>query len=963
MYYDINGVVGCRTTDLILFEEKMLKKNKLITPPPVVYDKLFVGVMCAIAAQASSAEILDNGEHVFDEDVRIGIELNRGGILGAVYADSVEGTKIVLSGGSTMYISGDAGAGDNPDKSVIAVEVENSSKLLFDGNLNIDVAGSQKNVRSFWINGSATFNGNVHAVNVANGTSNLSESIKLEKGDLTFNGSETYLRSETQGGRVLGVENWSTNGGVINFNSEKTVIEAVINDPSAANLVQGYLGYQSTVNFNGNTYVDVAGAKSTVYGIDIQCDPGNVYETVANFNGDETKISASGASYVYGLRPSGVPAKLNLNGKSVSIDVESTEGLANGIRSIYGAHVVSKADLNVNATGVDAYGVYAGEYSGYSGSIFQQGNMTIQVSAENEGRGIFSSTEGATKVGSEEDGSVVVEGSTVINVQAGIAVGVASEGENALSSLNGGSIITVVGGSEAYGAKAQTDASIKLADADLKASLKDPESGVAYGLYLDGESSAVFSGVNSVEGATNGIFVSDSASSVSLDRNASVSANNVQNNGTIKMGSGSRLEAAEGSNLGSINFDYAGVDAPVDAVVAVGSGTYTVASVSGGSHVFMATDIAGLEKLTILDDQSAGATTIAAAGSANDQYSSAAEAADELKNKIEGIGYEEGDKLIVEAGAVNDSFSSTFEDGKWGEGVYEKNPFMEFLGSTSVLSANQFRDELSRSVKRLDEVRLGGGELGGWARIYGSEYGWGSPSIDLKSASVEAGFDSAVNEAWTAGASFSYSKGDLDSMNGSGSRDAYSITGYGSWNQGEGRHLDLSVKFSRIDSDYASGGVATDASNNAAGAALQYGWTIPFAQRGFVEPQAGLSYGRIFGDDYTASNGVKVSEDDVDVLVGRLGVKAGYAFAQDAGSIYASAAVLHDFMGDVEGRATHDKSSNVYSESLGGTWVEYGMGASFAFSPNVRTFVELERSTGGEVKENWSWNAGVRCVF
>lgn len=938
----------------------------------MVYDKLFVGVMCAIAAQAASSEVLQNGEHVFDEDHQLSIDVNPIDNLSGIFANSSEGMKVDVNNGSVLFISGSAEG--HPDKVIRAVEVANGSNLVINGNLNIEVNSEQLSSRSFFVDGSTTINGNVHAVTTAKGSSNLAESVKLVQGEMTFGGDETYLRAETQGGRVLGVENWKTQGGVINFNSDETVIEAVNTNPNSEitvdqRLAQGYLGYLSTVNFNGNATINVEGENFTTYGVDLQCDPGNAYDTVANFNGNETKISASGASSVYGLRPSGVPAKLNLNGKRVSIDVDSTEYEAYGIKAIYGARVESVSDISIEATGLEAYGVqvavglFTSGYSKYAASMLQNGDLTVKAHGEDKAVGIDLSTKGFEHRETPEDGTIVINGAVNVSVEANDAVGLGAECAEASASLNGGSIITVVGGSEAYGAKAQTNASIKLADADIKASLKDPESGAAYGLYLDGESSAVFSGVNSVEGATNGIFVNDSASIVSFDRNASVSANNVQNNGTIKMGSGSRLEAAEGSNLGSVNFDYSGVDSPVDAVVAVGSGTYTVASVSGGSHVFMATDLSGLEKLTILDDQSTGSTTIAAAGSANDQYSSAAEAADELKNKIEGIGYEEGDKLIVEAGAVNDSFSSTFEDGKWGEGVYEKNPFMEFLGSTSVLSANQFRDELSRSVKRLDEVRLGGGELGGWARIYGSEYGWGSPSIDLKSASVEAGFDSALNEAWTAGASFSYSKGDLDSMNGSGSRDAYSITGYGSWNQGEGRHLDLSVKFSRIDSDYASGGVATDASNNAAGAALQYGWTIPFAQRGFVEPQAGLSYGRIFGDDYTASNGVKVSEDDVDVLVGRLGVKAGYAFAQDAGSIYASAAVLHDFMGDVEGRAAYDKSSNVYSESLGGTWVEYGMGASFAFSPNVRTFVELERSTGGEVKENWSWNAGVRCVF
>lgn len=50
-------------------------------------------------------------------------------------------------------------------------------------------------------------------------------------------------------------------------------------------------------------------------------------------------------------------------------------------------------------------------------------------------------------------------------------------------------------------------------------------------------------------------------------------------------------------------------------------------------------------------------------------------------------------------------------------------------------------------------------------------------------------------------------------------------------------------------------------------------------------------------------------------------------------------------------------------EDLGDTWVEFGIGANFNWTPNTYTYVDLERTNGGEVKENWRWNIGLRHVF
>lgn len=37
--------------------------------------------------------------------------------------------------------------------------------------------------------------------------------------------------------------------------------------------------------------------------------------------------------------------------------------------------------------------------------------------------------------------------------------------------------------------------------------------------------------------------------------------------------------------------------------------------------------------------------------------------------------------------------------------------------------------------------------------------------------------------------------------------------------------------------------------------------------------------------------------------------------------------------------------------------------ANYNLTKNAYTYVDLEKTTGGEVKENWRWNVGMRYVW
>ena len=50
-------------------------------------------------------------------------------------------------------------------------------------------------------------------------------------------------------------------------------------------------------------------------------------------------------------------------------------------------------------------------------------------------------------------------------------------------------------------------------------------------------------------------------------------------------------------------------------------------------------------------------------------------------------------------------------------------------------------------------------------------------------------------------------------------------------------------------------------------------------------------------------------------------------------------------------------------DELGGTWYEFGLGANFNLSDTTYTYVDLQRTTAGNVNEAWKWNIGIRHAF
>ena len=440
----------------------------------------------------------------------------------------------------------------------------------------------------------------------------------------------------------------------------------------------------------------------------------------------------------------------------------------------------------------------------------------------------------------------------------------------------------------------------------------------------------------------------------------------------VKLDNGARWNVTEESSVTSLTLteqrdgksallSFASADATLNVKdrLTIGSGTTVVEMnklpATGESYItFVEANFTNMSSGKINAVMS-GDFNDAYTGSTSDAVNAAANAilGDDLSNSVTNVYFEEG-RL---AGAVE---ASRNDDGTFTV-VQKANEKIEAVKTLSVLSALQWRHDMNDLMKRMGELRTSPEGIGGWARVYGSEQA--HDGIDMKNASVQVGADADVGLGWKAGAAFSYTDGSFDMTAGSADHKACGLAAYGTW-LGEGGHfVDLIAKVSRVETDYGIKGTSGRFENNAFSLSAEYGRHFELAGGAFVEPQVEVTWGRIMGDDFLNSEGVRIEQDDFDSLIGRMGVRAGFNFPKDKGLVYARASVLHDFKGESEAVASLGAKSVRMSDDIGGTWGEFGVGANFRLTPATYTYVDLERTTGGEVSEMWRWNVGVRHVF
>lgn len=318
-----------------------------------------------------------------------------------------------------------------------------------------------------------------------------------------------------------------------------------------------------------------------------------------------------------------------------------------------------------------------------------------------------------------------------------------------------------------------------------------------------------------------------------------------------------------------------------------------------------------------------------------------------------GANIREGGTATIEGGDVLGEIEiTTGADGSISIGTIGASDKVASLSDGQSIATLQWRHEMNDLTKRMGELRDSPAGIGAWARLYGSEQEYGKKNVTLRSTSVQVGADYQIGE-WTVGGAFSYTNGSVDYAQGSGDADTYGFAAYGSWFAQNGMFFDLIAKYSRLSNDFEIADMKGSIDNNAYSFSAEFGWRFDLAKTLFVEPQVELTYGRILGDNATASNNVRIEQEDFDSLLGRVGLRAGFKCPNDRGTVYVRVSGVHDFKGESDVRYSSSKASTTVHDDIGGSWVEYALGANVNITPSTYTYLDLERTSGSDVKENW----------
>ena len=361
-----------------------------------------------------------------------------------------------------------------------------------------------------------------------------------------------------------------------------------------------------------------------------------------------------------------------------------------------------------------------------------------------------------------------------------------------------------------------------------------------------------------------------------------------------------------------------------------------------------------------------GSLGVVASGDVNDGFADANAALEAMQAAVNVTTATDGSnlQLAAEEGAASKGWTAEKnEDGSWT--VTEKgNLKLDAFASVSTLSAVQWRHEMNDLTKRMGELRDNPGAIGGWVHLYGSEMEYGNQNVTAKNTSVQVGSDYQIGD-WKVGGAFTYTDGNAKYDLGDADNKSYAVALYGTWMADNGLFLDLIGKYGRISNDFRLNGMDGDFDNNAYSVSAELGWRFDPCSFGFVEPQVELTYGRIEGDTFTTKNAAHVSQDDFDSLIGRVGVRFGVKFPKERGNLYLRVSGAHDFRGENEAdvRAVNGAAHQKLSEDLGGSWVETALGGNFRLTDATNVYVDLERTTGAKVEENWRWNLGIRTEF
>lgn len=724
----------------------------------------------------------------------------------------------------------------------------------------------------------------------------------------------------------------SNSSGIVIFANSSAVVNITGGNTITGSSYGVFANSDAKVNISGKNTITATGNSS--------------YAVYANSNSTltisgENTISNTGGGYlVYG------------NGEShISIDGNNTFTAAGSLSS--GVYLNDSSTADIAGTNTFDMAGTAFNQNGTGALTFTEGSQTT---VQNASTAMYVKNalieDGATVVVESSDTGVRLENAnSTLTVKGDLNV---TSSRSALT-VNGASNLSIDGGNvtltAAEGGKAITeynpsrDEVIAVTNAG-SLTVKGDVSDYSGSYSLANNSSASFTDLT----VNNKLTAADST----------VSFEAIDNQGTMELTDSvvnANGTAGTASKLGKVNAS--------DTSFKLGEGTYEFAELNGqGNEVVLSEAEHGKVKIASASEDS----TLAVVGTeSTDNYADPQAYAQALADSVVDVNGT-GSAATTVVTPESDLFAGTTSqivDGNlvWDPSQVRVSSELDGLNSLTVFSAVNWRHEMNSLSKRMGELRDSPAGVGSWARIYGSRMSYGAAALEAKNTTVQVGTDFSVGD-WRIGAAFNYTDGEASYGQGDADSKSYGFAVYGTWLIPCGAYVDLIAKYMRMDNDFNFSGLDGGFDNNAFSVSAETGYRFTLLEDAmFIEPQVGVSYGTVKGDDFTAANGVRVEQDDYNSLLGRIGVRTGFKFPDNKGTVYARVSGVYDFDGEMSSTAYKNQAHIEIKDDIGGAYVEYGVGANFNLTEKTYTYLDLQRTSGGEVDEEYRWNVGIRHVF
>ncbi|MDO4922145.1 MAG: autotransporter outer membrane beta-barrel domain-containing protein [Phascolarctobacterium sp.] len=698
-------------------------------------------------------------------------------------------------------------------------------------------------------------------------------------------------------------------------------VKGAVGNESASVIARGIFdtaqGENNKVNFD-SVNIKVSGeSDGTVFSYGISVEGKESIINIANGGKIEAEAKSTKSGNSYGIIASAGTVNLG-DGSAITAKNTSAEGLNIGIVASGGTvNVGNNSTITAIAEGdVDVYSVYA-----YNSSKVNLGVTKIEATN--------------ASVGSEAMGIYAVSNS-VVNLAGGSISGQTGVGEEFVAI-------------ESRGAGTQVNVN------------EDGKNEIA----ITGTVSALNEGVINVnlttaDSSITGV-IDDNSGDSSVDKSGKITLN-LSDGATWKVTDDSYATTVNLDNGGNINLSQGNADSNYVARIGALSSKGGVINTDNLTNKIKVDDPTGIESLTVH-----GTSAITDLIAQNEKVN-AQRLADVVINSDDSLEYPSvATQITTDASSVAGAYTADVVDGKVVFAEEQPNVPNQGISEMAAISLMTWRQENDDMNKRLGELRDSVGEHGVWVRMTRGEAKYGNQNIKNQYNAYQLGYDEklSVDKRWTVGAALTYTDAESSFSYGKGENKHKGLAVYGSRLNDDGSFIDLIARYARLEHDYEVYGGAGKGDFDTNGYSLSAEYGKRFTQKSglWIEPQVELTYGRVSSGEYLTNNGVRVRQEGMDSVVGRLGFALGKNLAQGKGNVYLRASYLYDFDGETDVRYSYGIQNKRFEQDLGGGWWEVGVGTNINLSEASHLYFDVEKTYGGDVATPWQWNAGVRWSF